>query len=254
MFKKIVFLPFIVVVFINAKNICYEYPSSSFTITNTKTVQQKNPATGEIYFKDKVTVLDSKKYRLILAISKKPTKLHNHYIFLVRKKDGKILEFQSFHCPNSSPNPKRFYCYGERDSGIISFEAKNEINFKTDGITMGDSPDALEGIWKIKPKYEADLPAPVKIECPKKIASMNLAPRYNKYYIKSILNFVKPIKYVCYKSKTISKSSGKTLYHGCRYSRIKCDEYHPGWKKFGHYPNEQMALKAYERCKLHGKN
>ena len=257
MLKRVIFLPFIAsAAFAGANNICFEYPNSSYILENSKIVQQKNPATGKIDYKDKVTVLDSKKYRLILAVKKKPTKLHNHSIFLVKKKSGEILDFTSFSCPDSSPNPKRFYCYGECDSGIISFEKRGEINFKTGGITVGDSPDAPEGTWRIKPKYEADLPAPVAIECPKRIASMNIAPNGDdKEYIKHEIKYlVKPMKYVCYKSKNISKSSGKTVYHGCRYTRSKCDDYYPGWKEFGHYPNEKAALKAYERCKFGDKH
>ncbi len=252
MFKRLMILVFVTVgVFATQNNICFEYPSSSYIVENTKVVKGIDPLSSETTYKDKVSTLDSGKHRVVLAIKKKPTRLHNHYIFLIKKSNGKILGYKTFSCPDKSLTAKRFYCYGACDGGIISFEENREINFKTHGINIGDSPDAPEGFWEIKSKYEADMPTPRQVKCPDKIASMNISPNENnKKYIESeVKYFDKPVKYVCYRSKSISKSSKKAVYHGCRYTKGECNSYYPGWKKFGYYPDEQAAMKAFERCR-----
>ena len=226
-------------------NLCFEYPSSSYTLTNTRYIQQK----GKDEPKEIIKKLDTKKYRLILAISKHPTRLHNHYIFLIKKASGDELDYTPFECPDKSLNPKYFYCYAESDNGIISFERDNRINFKTASIGVGDSPDSPKGTWEIRPKYEADLPAPKSIKCPTQIASQNInLNANNKKYIDSEVKYFSKniLSYVCYASKVILKSR-KAIYKGCRFTKDKCDSY--GWKSFGHYLSEEETLKAFERCK-----
>ncbi len=246
MLKRVFIFGAISIYAFGGNNLCFEYPASSYILTNTKYIQEK----GKDKEKEIVTSLNSKNYRLILAISKHPTRLHNHYIFLIKKLNSHILNYTPFSCPDKSLNPKRFYCYGESDNGIISFERDNRINFKTGGIGVGDSPDDPIGTWEIKPRYEADLPIPKSIKCPSNISSKNITPNANnRQYIDSEVKYFSKykIRYICYSSKTIK--NGKVIYHGCRYMKDKCDSYYPGFKSFGYYPSEEEAMKAFDRCR-----
>ena len=231
--------------------VCYEYPSDSYRIINTKSLAVKDPKTKEVDYKDLNTQLDSRKYRLILAGSKSAGKLHTHYFFLLDRKSGTVIDFQTSECPSPQPNPERLYCYGECDSGIYSIEKEGQINFKTDGITIGETIDAPEGIWEIKPAQNADLPKPTTITCPGSISSRDLAPnKDNQPYIDAeIKSLVKPIRYVCYSAKRISDKEKKPIYEGCRFTRDQCDGYYPGWKQFGHYPSEEATMQAFKRCR-----
>ena len=139
------------------------------------------------------------------------------------------------------------YCYGECDSGIVSIEKNKAVNFKTESITLGEPMN----MWEIQPANEADMSMPQEVSCPESIEKMQLsAYEQNSAYIDEMVESLdKPIMYVCYTSKNIIKSSGKATYHGCRFTRSKCDDYAPGWKHFGKYGSEKKTLQAFERCK-----
>ncbi|HFS82530.1 MAG TPA: hypothetical protein ENK71_01035 [Epsilonproteobacteria bacterium] len=233
-------------------NLCYEYPPDSYQLINTKSITVTDPRTHKIDNRDLTTKLDSHRYRLILASPRAASRLHPHYFFLLDRESGKVIDFQTSECPSSSPKPKRLYCYGECDSGIYTVENDGRINFKTDGITIGESVDAPEGTWEVKAAGDADLPKPSAVTCPVRIASMDLDPnRDNQAHIENqIKSLVKPIHYVCYRSKKRADQNHKPLYRGCRFTRDRCDNYYPGWRQFGHYGTEEEAMQAYDRCLL----
>jgi len=226
---------------------CYEYSTASYTLLHTTNTMKQDPKTGQFTDKDVVEKMDTTKYRLLLAASKKETRGHERHLFLLDKNGEKIEN--SYHtCPSRKLYPDRLYCYGECDSGIFSIEPDKSINFKTKGVTLGEGED----YWNVEPKDDASLPKPTKVVCPQSIESMDLIPdsdskEYKEGIKTAYEHLEEPARYVCYTSK---KMIGVTMhYRGCRYTRGSCDSYYGDMKHFGKYATQKEALHAFERCK-----
>ena len=236
-----------------AENLCYEYPPQSYKIVYNRLRITTDPESGETKYQEIRLTPRSDGYRLLMAAEKNPGRLHVHGFFLLERQSGKVLESNIWTCPDPSPHPRRYYCYGECDSGIVSIERNGSVNFKTASIRLGESVDMPDdpGEWEISPAVEADLPAPAPVPCPPEIASMRLDLNAdNTIYIENeIKNLVAPILYVCYRTKETDPRSGRSVYHGCRFTRDTCDGYYPGWKSFGTYRSEKEAMEAFRRCR-----
>jgi len=188
---------------------------------------------------------------MLMAVPENAGKLHIHRFFLIERKSGKILGDHTWECPDSSLSPKRYYCYGECDGGIISIEQDGRINFKTSSIRIDKTTGTFTESWEIFPAKETDLPAPAPLSCPAEIASIQLDPNAdNETYIKNQINtLVTPVHYICYSRKESLQEVNRSIYHGCRFTRIPCNSHDTAWHTFGKYPNEKEAMKAFERCR-----
>jgi len=191
-------------------NVCYEYPYNSYILVNTSAPEFMDPKTKKFILQKPAGRVESRKYRLILAHPKASSRLYPHYFFLLRKENGTVFDFQNSECPSPSPDPERYYCYGECDSGIVSIERNGQVNFKTGRISFGVP---ITGTWELRPAEGADLPEPRPITCPSEIAKRNLDPnRGNEEHIDyQIETLVKPIRYICYASKKYSAARGKVI-------------------------------------------
>ena len=226
---------------------CYEYPSASYMLIHTTNTMKQDSKTEQFIDKDLTKKVDTDKYRLLLVASKKETRGHERHLFLLDSHGGEIA--YTYHsCPSRKLHPDILYCYGEDDSGIFSIEPNKSINFKTQGVTLGE----VENFWDIKPKDDANLPKPAKVTCPQSVESTDMIPDSNSKEYKvgirtAYEHLEEPARYVCYTSK---KMIGDTMYYrGCRYTRDSCDNYYGDMKHFGKYATQKEALRAFERCK-----
>jgi hypothetical protein len=234
---------------VQSKNLCYEYPATSYILINERVEVVKNPRPGEKNYRSINARLETGNYRLILVRSRPASRSHIHTVTLMDKKKNIILDTQYFQCPDRASRPDRYYCYGECDGGIIGIERDGRIHFKTDRISIGETIDDPRGMWSIYPLNDPDLPRPESIPCPDDIATSDLdLNRDNPAAVDSdIAQLVRPMRYVCYHSKRNSSDRKHPVYQGCRMTRGSCDGF-MHLKRFGYYPTEAEAKKALIRC------
>ena len=228
-------------------NLCFEYPTEKITL-----VHSTMKSDGPDNFKEIHEQVDPAPYRLLMARASRPNKLNWHYLYLVRKRDNRIITSQSLEC-----NPKKgfsggFTCHGECDSGSADFDRRDNLILTSENILLGESIDLPEGEWEMRAKNRDTLLPATPVSCLPEIEKQNLAPDDSvaDSYVEQVKKEEnRPAHYVCYSTKTIQSVNGepKLKYEGCLVSKDACKEI--GLLHFGHYSSDLATDEALIRCR-----
>jgi len=228
-------------------NLCYEYPSDAITLIHS-TIKETGPTT----FEEQHKKVDPTPYRLLLAKASKPNSLHWHYLYLLRRSDGKIITYQSMECTPRKGFAGGFHCHGECDTGSADIDRNTNLILLSDNILLGESIDLPEGEWEMAPRQKGERLKATPTPCPLKIEQQNLAPDedVSESYIQSVKKeSQRAARYVCYTAKTIKSIQGKPQkqYRGCQVRKDSCKSL--GLLHFGHYNSNIATDEALIRCR-----
>jgi len=229
------------------QKICYEYPQNQVKLIHltTKTISEER-------VEDIRKTVDPSLYRLILARSSKASKLHWHYLYLLKKESDAIVSYQSFECTPRKGLTRGFDCHGECDSGGITVDKNGNLIIASETLFLGDSVDLPEGAWEVALSDKGAILRSHHITCPETIAKEKYGD--DKDVADSYLQAVerendRSARYVCYTDKIISSQGGKkrVVYQGCQVSKYSCKE--EGLLHFGHYSSALATDEALARCR-----
>ncbi|NOR56836.1 MAG: hypothetical protein GQ531_11615 [Sulfurovum sp.] len=139
----------------------------------------------------------------------------------------------SFYCIEDETKPNLYNCSADCDGGRMTMRIEDgHIEVNIDHARMTNSPEDTV-MHSVESKKETFTSAK-RITCPKPHTFKNKNEKY--------------LPFVCYSSKHIEETEGKThlQYWACTRHSQACETIDA--QHFGRYPNDDESYKAYLRC------